>query len=377
MCKFVIDCNIVASNVAGNSSCSCPKPCDQSIYSPVLSYAKLSTLKLGNTQPLLDQYYPALEARQRLEPEIFTSDITMYQKLLTHSTELTSYIEKYTSGSQSTLSRIWDCGTALLTEALAPDIKLQFDNIKSYSNAMQMAFGQSLEVHKNNAEVMYTKLDQLIVVIKIYLHGESENTTIMTLSQDASLIISIQHDLTKTLRDLMISPANLTLTHGISLEHLPQTFYRDQTSCEQSMMEYRFNLNYLKFELTIMYYQWPGVDYINEIQNRLTLVKMTGNVLLFCNINIILLYCMVSRLLIFFPIYLSLSLFFPLPLLFYYPFPFLFPFLLFPRLFFCLHFYFPFSLPFSFFFPFPNFLLHIFFTVSFNFPCSFLCLLYC
>ena len=352
MCKFVIDCNIVASNVAGNSSCSCPKPCHQSIYSPVLSYAKLSTLKLGNTQPLLDQYYPALEVRQRLEPEIFTSDITMYQRLLTHSTELTSFIEEYTSGSQSMLSRIWDCGTAILTEALEQDINLQFVNMKSYSNAMQKVFGQSLEVHKNNAEDLYTKLDQLIVATKMYLPGELGNTTIRTLIQDASVISNIQYVLTRTLLNLMSFPENLTLTYDISPEHFPQTFYRDEILCLNSIVKYILNIFQLLSDLTS--YERPGVDYSNVIQNSLNLLKTEGNVLVFCNINIILLFCMVSMLIILFPTYHSLSLF---PFLFLYsciiPFPFFFYFCFSYEFSFCLYFYFHFSLPFSFRLSFP------------------------
>ena len=281
MCKFVIDYNIVASNVAGNLSCHCPKPCDQSIYSPVLSYAKLSTLKLGNAQQLLDQYYPALQARQRLEPELFTSDITMYQRLLTHSTELTLYIEKYTSGSQSTLSRIWDCGTALITKALKKDINLQFVNIKSYSNAMQDGFGQSLEVLKNNGEVLFTKLEQLIVVTMISLPGEAGRRAITTLIEDASVISNIQYELTRNLRDLMASPANLTLAYGTYPERLPQTFYRDQTACEQSISEYINNLHSLLSELTS--YGRPGVDFSNMFLNRWASLQTTGNVLVFCN----------------------------------------------------------------------------------------------
>ena len=206
------------------------------------------------------------------------SDIAMYQRLLTHSTELMSFIEKYTSGSQSMLSRIWDCGTALLTKALEPDIKLQFVNIESYSNVMQNVFGQSLGVHKNNGEVLYTKLEQLIVVTTTSLAEEGGRTAIMTLIQDAYVVHTIQHELTKTLRDLMASPANLTLTHGISPEHLPQTFYRDQASCEQSIFEYINTLYALGSDL--MRYGSPGVNYQEVIQNRLELIQAAGKCLL-------------------------------------------------------------------------------------------------
>lgn len=90
--------------------CDCPKPCDQAVYEPSLSYATLSSISVdkiltANSDQLRMKFDKALETRQRVEGNTFIVDILMFRFVLRNYTSMRKFAREYLGEEDSLFFR--------------------------------------------------------------------------------------------------------------------------------------------------------------------------------------------------------------------------------------------------------------------------------
>ena len=254
--SFYIISQLLASRVAKNTNCNseCPKPCNQSVYEPVLSYAQLSTqnvdgILVNDYAPLMEEYSIALEARQRLDANILTRDITAYQNLIDGYDELTRFVEVYTYGVQSNLYRAWESAKVILTKLTKTDIELQFNTVEPSFRSLDGVFKQSLNVQSKNQDDLEYQLKQIVVVATAPMPGNEGIAATKSLVDTARVRASVQQALTIQLGSTMADSRNISFTYSIPDAYLPTRLYGNPIECAYSITNYEETLAELLVEL--------------------------------------------------------------------------------------------------------------------------------
>ena len=225
-------------NTTQGINCKCPKPCNQSIYDPVLSYAQLSTrnvdnILVNNYGPLKKSYGKALETSQRLNWKVLFNDISLYQSL---DNKLDKLIEMAVVGVGSTesLVSLWlECSRAFVTEIIAKDIKQQFSGLDAYLEVLSGTVSGSINVHTHYKSKLEMQLQELSVIATTQISSSSTLLElVISLLDDMIKTSEIQTTLTQHLHHIFEAPENFTARFPVKYTDLPLQFFVDTNACD-------------------------------------------------------------------------------------------------------------------------------------------------
>ena len=158
-------------NVSG--SCYCPKPCEQIVYEPSLSYALLSTMSVEQILnredfDLKGRYMVALETGQRVDAEVFTNDINMLSNLYRYYQDMKRLIRDFLNSNvtEATAIKVLDTVTEI-KEIAINDSRVLLEDLLGYRQTYNALFEDSINLtlyYDGRMEETYKEVMQLMKI---------------------------------------------------------------------------------------------------------------------------------------------------------------------------------------------------------------------
>ena len=217
--------------------CSCPQPCDQTVYEASLSYALLSELSVDQIQyregyDLPQKYEKALETVQRVDSKIFTNDISMLLALKRAYKEMERHVTAFLSQQETDSAiAIKILGTvAEIRLITVRDCRKVLEEMRKFKKTFETKFNNTislLNLYHKNLNTSYSQVRQILE-----LSGGSVTGYLEQMANDARMWADLARATVNALDNDMVR-ANLSTQNE---KYLPDQYFEDSTkeSCRKA-----------------------------------------------------------------------------------------------------------------------------------------------
>ena len=239
-----------ASEKGDDNKCThvCPKPCNQTVYEPALSYALLSSMSVDqilteDSTELQRKYDSALETRQRTDGDIFTRDLQMLNNLIRYYEDIVRLVREYLRSDSATFPHLLEAVQTFETDIFLSDIKSLLGTIPEFDLVYRNIYEDKKNLLFNYSTVMNNNLNEIEQLLYLTIRGNSVHKYLGTVTDTALMHETLQRETLNLLREELLNTTLAVRNAPSQISFLPSHFFLDPHACDNKMITFNTTLN--------------------------------------------------------------------------------------------------------------------------------------